>query len=351
MTSKNKLLSDQVFQINTLLWALQGLPTDGPVEPVLQRAGYYLAAIGRRMIVPSDPSVVNALARLNGSEDRSPCNPDLWLKHRSDPVQPIVELKSQGFSPDSSNSRQARKLILSAFDISASLAEPSEQRGHIIYATEASDATEMASTLKELSSELTAEVVPTAPTAVLGFVEDDRGICLMSPIPSDLPGPAAGVLSVPAIVLHREDENDLQPLYFVPWIPGNDNSQDPHLRSDGLRELTARLLTYVLSEIGQAQPPTELVLNCTGLLSRATYGVFDRWRDKDRKQFSNAVARILTRTLKPIGGFSNVEGDILTLDLPNTEAQDLTIDRLRQADPADPSSNLEKAIDEPGTLF
>ena len=55
MTSEETLLSDQVFQLNTFLWALKGLPTDGPVEPVLQRAGYYLASIERRVLPPEGP--------------------------------------------------------------------------------------------------------------------------------------------------------------------------------------------------------------------------------------------------------------------------------------------------------
>lgn len=351
MSEQARLTSDQVFQLNTLLWALQGLPEGGSVEPVLRKVGYYLAAIGRRVIVPSEPAALEALATLNGSEDRSPCHPDLWLKHSSDPVQPVVELKSHGFSPDSSNSRQARKLIVSAFDLSASLADPQQRLGHVIYATDASDSSQLASSLKDLTSELAAHHAPVAPTAVLGFVEDDQGIHLMSPMPEDLPSPASGALSAPVIVLRREDDNDLQPLYFVPWMPGNENGQDPGLRAEGLRELTARLLIHALAEVGQAQPPLELVLNCTQLLSRATYGVFDHWRDTDRKQFSETAAKILTQALKATAGVRRVGGDTLTLDLPSADVQDSIIYRLRHADPADPASNLETAMNEQAALF
>lgn len=350
MTEESKLTSDQVFQLNTLLWTLKGLPKDGPVEPVLQRAGYYLGAIGRRMLVPSDSVVLAALAKLNKSSDRSPCHPDLWLKHSSEHIQLVVELKAHGFLSDSSNSKQARKLIVSAFDLSSSLAEPLERRGHVVYATKGTDSPELALVLKELGSELAEERAPTAPTAVLGFVEDDLGVHLMSPNPEDLPSKIAEIFSTPTIILHRDDQNDLQPLYFVPWMPGNEESQDPQLQAEGLRELTARLFIHTLAKVGQARPPTDLILDCTQLLSSATYGIFDHWRDTDRNKFSGTVAKILKRTLRNVCEIHH-KNNILEIDLPNSEIQDSMIDRLRQADPADPTSNLETVINEQVALF
>ena len=351
MTGDNKLLSDQVFQLNTLLWALQGLPQDGPVEPVLRRAGYYLAAIGRRVLVPSDQSVLASLAKFNGTEDRSPCHPDLWIRHATDTFHPVVELKSRSFSTDSSNSKQARKLIVSAVDLAASLAAPESRKGHVIYATGASDSPKLASTLMTLASELQEEGVITAPTAVLGFAEDQEGIHLMSPVPQDLPGPAAEALATPAIVLHREDKNDLRPLYFVPWMPGIKDSQDSRLHAEGLRELTARLMIHTLAEVGQAQPPTDLVLNSSRLLRSATYGVFDRWHDTDRKLFIKRASDILLKTLKAISEVNRESNDVLTIDLPNTDVQDSIIDRLRNTDPADRASNLEAASNGQTALF
>ena len=53
--SQLDLLSDQVFQLNTFLWALESLsPSErSPLRPVLREAGYYLVAIGRKVLVPS----------------------------------------------------------------------------------------------------------------------------------------------------------------------------------------------------------------------------------------------------------------------------------------------------------
>ena len=103
MTDESTLLSDQVFQLNTLLWALEELPTEPEmVRPVLRLAGYYLAAIGREVLIPRNDPTLAALNKLAETADLSPCRPDLWLRHATDPVQPLVELKAHGFSPESS---------------------------------------------------------------------------------------------------------------------------------------------------------------------------------------------------------------------------------------------------------
>ena len=70
------LLSDQVFQLNAFLWAVEDLPTEGPIRPVLREAGYSLVAIGRKVLLPPGNAVTVALNQLTGSPDRSACRPD-----------------------------------------------------------------------------------------------------------------------------------------------------------------------------------------------------------------------------------------------------------------------------------
>ena len=351
MTSENALLSDQVFQLNAFLWALEDLPSLGENRPVLRDAGYYLMAIGRRVVVPTDVSVVAALEQLTGSADRSPSHPDLWLKHSKDPVQTIVELKGQGFSPHSSNSKQAYKLLVSAFDLAISLAESTEHFGHVIYGTVATDASNLATTLKQLADDVRAEGVPSAPTAVIGLSIEKDGVALSSPIPSDLPEPAAEILATPSIVFNRDGDNDLQPFYFVPWIPGIDDTQDPDLRADGLRELTARVLTEAQGYVGRAQVPTTLSVNGDELLRGATLGMFDRWRDRDRSQFTKTAIDIVQRAIKSHVDVRRESAHRLEIDLSSAETKDKAINRLDQADPADPARNLEAAIREHPRLF
>ena len=352
MTSEAGLLTDQVFQLNAFLWALEDLPAQGKIRPVLRNAGYYLVAIGRRVQVPVEDSVIAALERLTRSADRSPCRPDLWLRHQEHPVHVIVELKKRGFSRASDKSvRQAVKLLLSAFDLAASLGEQAECRGHVLYGTVAADAEKQSMTLKELAGEVSAMGLPAAPTAVIGLSIEDEGVALSSPAPSDLPGPAAEALVVPEVVLRRDGDNDPRPLYFVPWIPDIEDSQDPALRADGLRELTARLLTHAVGHVGRARIPTTLAMNGTRLLSDATFSVFDRWHESNRNQFSEAAAKIVERALKKSGTEARRYGARLEIDLPSAESRDKAIKGLERADPADRAKNLESVTREHPKLF
>ncbi|MDE0066156.1 MAG: hypothetical protein OXN44_04695 [Acidimicrobiaceae bacterium] len=351
MTDESALLSDQVFQLNTFLWALEELPENSDARPVLREAGYYLVAIERNVLVPTDETTLAALATLAEITDRSPCRPDLWLRHATDAFEPLIELKAHGFSPESSNRRQALKLIASVSDLAPSLGETDVRPGHVIYATGVDDANDMASTLSTLAAELDSEGVNPAPTGAIGLAIEDKGVVLSSPDTTDLPGPLGNALANRPTVLHRDGENDLQPLYFIPWIPGIKDSQDAELHSAGLRELTARVLTNLLAAVGQALPPTTVVLRGDTLLRDATFGISDRWRDKDRRTFSDSVVKVVERTLKSVVDLNRPSTDSREFDLPDLETKDAVIDRIENADPADPSTNLQAITEEPPSLF
>ncbi len=351
MIDESTLLSDQVFQLNTFLWALEELPDKSDAQPVLRQAGYYLGEIERSVHLPTAERTLAALTKLAGTTDRSPCRPDLWLRHATDPVQPVVELKAHGFSPDSSNRRQALKLIAAAFDLAPSLAEPGERPGHVVYATVASDADGLASTLRTLARDLHAEGAAAAPTGAIGLSIEDEGVVLSSPDAADLPTPLGTSLANRPTVLSRDGDNDLQPLYFIPWIPGIEESQDAELHTAGLRELTARTLVNMQAAVGQARPPTVLTLDGRRLPSDATFGVFDKWRDADRQKFSGAVGRIVERTLRPVVEVRQISVGSREIDLPDLDTMDEVIDRIERADPSDPATSLQAAVEEPPTLF
>lgn len=350
MIDAKTLLSDQVFQLNTFLWALQELPESSQIQPVLRQAGYQLRFIEPRLIVPRTPVVIAALHKLTSSKDHSPCHPDLWLQHSEHPSELIVELKSQGFSPDSSNSRQALKLLLSAFDLSDSLGEATQHNGHLIYATISDDTSNLEVTLNDLTSKLHDEGANAAPTSVIGFSEEIEGVAISSSS-SNLPEPAANALANPAVVLRRDGDNDFQPLYLIPWIPGIEGSQNPQLHKAGYDDLSGRVLTHVLSTIGRAQVPTTLKIAGEAIMSLSTFRVFDRWRSDTRKLFARAVIKIIGQVL---GSNSNVvsRGDAqIVIELQDLETQDQLLKLIEQADHTSSTTNLEGAIKEQPTLF
>ena len=351
MSNESELLSDPVFQLNVFLWALQDHPDEVQIRPVLRQAGYYLNSIGRRVLMPDDDAALAALRELTGSSGRASSRPDLWLSHSTDPVHPIIELKAHGFSPTSSNRTQALKLIAAAADLAPSLGEPEKRQGHVIYATTGVDADRLSSTLRVLAQELDSVRVATAPTGVIGLSMESEGVAISSPDPSELPSPLAQALRGHSVVLERDGDNDPQPLYFVPWMPGIKDSQAPELHEAGLRELTARVLVQLLATVGQARPPTTLVLDSARLLRRATLGVFEQWRDGDRHEFSCAVDKIVERTLRSVVDVRHAPEGHLEVDLPNTDVHDAVITRIERADPADPTTNLKAVVEEHPTLF
>lgn len=350
MIDTRTLLSDQVFQLNTFLWSLQDLPESSQIRPILRRAGYQLRYIDPPLIVPGSPVVIDALDKLSGSKDRSPCRPDIWLQHAEDPSELIVELKSRGFSPDSSNRRQAWKLISAAFDLSESLGEPTPHTGHVIYATILEDTLDLETTLNELASKLRNEGVNAASTSVIGFSEEAEGVAISSSSPN-LPEPAADALASPAVILQKDGDNDLQPLYLIPWIPGIKDSQDARLHAAGYNELTGRILTHIISRIGRSQIPNTLRITGEEIMSSSTFGVFDRWRSDTRKQFAKAVMEIIVRVLGSNTNMISINGTRMELELQDSDTQNQILRLIEQADHARSTTNLKDVIEEQPTLF
>jgi len=71
MTSDAVLVTDPVFQLNVLLWALEDLPEVIAVRPVLCMAGYELESLGRGLLVAADEPTVSALRDIAGSTERT----------------------------------------------------------------------------------------------------------------------------------------------------------------------------------------------------------------------------------------------------------------------------------------
>jgi hypothetical protein len=291
------------------------------------------------------------LRTITGSADRSPGRPDLCLENLDHPVTLVVELKSRGFSQDSSNVRQAVKLIIASQDLAESYAETQPRPGHVLYGTVENDAARLAETLQGLSESVASQGAPAAPTATVGISIDDEGARLSTPPGANLPTPAHQALQTPATVLHRHGEDDIRPLYVIPWTPGIDGTQDPELQADGYRELTARIIVEAMAIVGQAAVPIDLDITGAMLLSRATFGVFDRWMDADRKPFAAAATGVLARALQSLGAFRRRSRDTISLSLPSHDEQAKAVKLLEQARPADKMTNMEAVVNEAPRLF
>lgn len=353
MTPDALLATDPVFQLNVFLWALEDLPNTVAINPVLRKAGYKLSSIGRRLLVPGDEKTLTALRKILKSTDLSPCHPDLYLHNAEHSTMIVLELKSHGFSINSSNTRQATKLIISAHNMEESFAETCPKPGHVVYGTVENDASNLAATLHSLEKTITSTGVHAAPTAVIGISVDTHTVKLSSPKPHDLPQPAERALETPATILRSQRDNDVRPLYFIPWIPGIEKTQNPELQKDGYRELTARVIIEALVDVGQAILPTTLEIRGENLLRRATFGVFDQWLDVDRKQFIAAAVKVINARLRSLDYVRSKGRHVLTIELSDTTTQNNVLKLLEQSKPEDVESNIQGVIAtvEQATLF
>ena len=341
MTTDDVLISDQVFQLNTFLWALQDVPSNSQIKPILREAGYKLRFIEQRVILPKTVAVAGVLEKLTNSRNPSPCKPDLWLTHESDQFDLVIEIKPHSFSKGSSNSRQAIKILIGSLDLADSLAEKQSQLGHVVYATIDSEAACIEKTLDKLACDILDMGVAVAPSAAIGFSIDNKGVTLRSPKPENLPEPADEALSSPATVLQRDEQDSLHPLYFIPWVPGIRDSQDDTLHSEGLDELTRRVLTQVISEVGLAEIPSTLEIDAHSIMSKATLRFFNYWRGDVRTDFMKAVIKIVQNAWKAEFKILKRRKHSLRIELPDADAQDNAIRALENAKPEDRKTNLE----------
>lgn len=342
------LSSDPVFQLNTVLWAVLGHPSNSSIQPILRQAGYYLYAIERRVIMPKTPSIVDALAELIDSRDSAyqPIHSDVWLKHETDSADVIIELKSHGFSSTSSKpARQALKMLTAAHDLGPSLGEQKARSGCVTYCTPADDAVELTNTLHGLQLALKDRLVPVSPVGVIGFSNTATGLAFTSPDSSQFPDPLRHMLNEQPVVLTQKDNNDPMPLYFIPWIPGIEDSQHPDLQNHGYNELSARLLVSMINAIGRVRVPLTLTMPADKLLDSATAGTFKYWRHNARELFVKRAANVGFRALRPVGNVKLEQGGrVLTIDIPNSSVKQSILDKLERETPDDSARNLQSDL-------
>lgn len=326
-----------------VLWSLKLLPGDNilQVRPILQEAGYYLLGINRRVILPQLDNLKSFLPSID------PPVPDIWLRHKSDNTNVIIELKSQGFGLDSSNINQIKKILIASYDLAKSIGSKDKEKvpGYVIVMAPLLDS-KMVDTLDALREEISNHSISSAPATVIGLYHEKDDYLWKCPTPSSLPGPLLEVLPRPVTVVSSmgfgregEDAKDVIPLYIIPWMPGVDSNASS-LISDGLASLTGRILTYVQEKIGNAKPPINLALKPDLLLNEATYGVFDYWKDQDRDIFIKKVANIITSNIES-AVTSNRKDKLVEIDIRTEEVREEILKELEKSDIYESSNNLE----------
>jgi hypothetical protein len=301
MTARaEEILGDPIFQLNVVLWALQPAPPNAPIRPVLREAGYLLSAISRDLPPPFE--LRPGLKELLGSD--TPPAPDVLGEPPKGTPWLVVECKGSGFSPESSNARQAIKLLAVSMDLRSSLALPGDapRPGVVAYLTLMTDRDQLMATLRELQGRLDQAGLPSGDAGVFGLALADHRegqAVVVAPCPDgDWPEPIAALVpEAPVILLGRNE--DPRPLYLIPWDPSVQQSRE--MRGYCRAVLFARVAAEAVAVLGHETVPQRVVVKVEPLLSAATFGVSDRWRSRsDLSRTLRECKRFLVEALGPL---------------------------------------------------
>lgn len=327
------LLSDPVFQLNLGIWMLQQFPDEASIHPILSRAGYVLDSISRKL--PPSPSMRPVLVRLAGS-DGAP-SPDILAQGPPDSPWLILECKGASFGPQSSNSKQALKLMAVASDLSDALGLAGDpQPAGVCYLTTSQHHVALASTLEHLRTIIESASLPVPSIACLGVSRDEDGIYVEMCPQDDSPAGLKRALPARQIVVKNDPGDDPRPLYYVPWDPGV--SQDPEQSEYCRSLLNSRLSVAAAGTVGRSRPPRRVTLKMETLLSDATFGVSDQWRSRsDLGRTLRNAKRFLKDALKDLAEQLAMavptDPDRIEITVRNESDCEAAVDALLRANP------------------
>jgi hypothetical protein len=288
MSTLSELLRDPIFQLNSVLWLVQPLPSGFEIKPVLREAGFEVYAVAPPLAPP--PDVLLAL-KDSGLAHQDRVLPDVVLHKGQNRRFALVECKARSFGHRSTTASQARTLIVVAGPrVHESLGVQANEvsQGATVFVLPQADATQIEATLTELRDELITARLPCGATMALGLDVQPDALILCAHEPArrffDLPSGHEPFVQL-------EEGTDPRPLYLIPYDPDCNQSEDE--RAFCKRVLFERLHAAVLGAAGRAVPPTTLTLQAETLLNEATWGMYDLWENRE----SNKHMRRLVRDL------------------------------------------------------
>ena len=283
---------DALFQLNMVLWLAAPMPPGLDITPIFHDHGFRVYALSPPLSPPPD---VRLAALDAGVHMQDRVAPDVVLAHEGQGRFAFVECKGSSFGAASSTAEQARALLCVAGERAADVLglDPAHVSAALLaYLLPDSDRGMMAETLVALSEQLGERGLPCARSTVLGILFADGQVGATV----DAAGSAFfGLPEGPNFFLRRHPETDPRPLYFIPYDPGLDQSTDERVR--GKRVLFERMHCSVLSAVGRANPPVELLFDTRRLLNDAMFGLFAAWEDRSSARHLRGLCRQLMGSL------------------------------------------------------
>ena len=264
------LAKDNLFQLNTVVWASFPQPVGAPVTPVLRNVGYNLYAIEK----PLEASVAEK-AKLNKSTLEIRPNPviDVVLSREKDSTYILVECKPSSFGLSSDWTPQARGMIVAGGNVASRLGVSGKSASEICYLVPADDTQLTDETLLALYKEVSSQGLKECPTGVIGIsVKSDGAYLGLSNNPKGTARMPLALIPEQRVVAVEADQ-DPRPLYIIPWIPDGQDSND-------LEAFKEKIRSELLSWLGKAAINDNVVLIFEELLNDISRGVFQYWGDK-----------------------------------------------------------------------
>ena len=317
MTTLNELVSDPLFQLNTLLWLTQPLPRVANIRPVLWERGFVVHAIAPQLTLPPD---VRLVLKDSGFPHQDSFRPDVVVRRERDLRYGMVECKGKSFGTQSSTAEQARTLVIAAGPRLAEILglQPSDaQRSAAVYLVPVSAAPQMRQTLGLLEEELHSLNMRSGQTCILGLEPASDALFLNSDTPAsdffDLPEPRVAFLTL-------EDTNDPRQLYFIPYDP--DCCQSPEEGEYCKRGLFERIQATILGAAGRAVPPIDVVFAAEPLLNSAMLGMYGVWENLESakhmrrlvKQLLGKLAEVVCGEIRDAFAYVRDKGWVLRID-------------------------------------
>jgi len=291
----DELCKDPLFQLNLAIWLAQAQPaSDFYVNPLFYKSGLTIYSISPLLALPPDIRLTIA--------DRLECQdgarPDLVLEStHANRKFCLLECKATSFGQDSSTSSQARTLLLISGPILSEvlgLGARGQNNGILCYLTRSDQVQLIVSTLESLSRGIENLNLRTGENGSFGIKSDQSAILIeYSNIIKDF---LSLIESSPVKVLTLEENTDPRPIYFIPLDPNLQQTKEEQEFSR--RILCERILSHIISKLGEATVPFELNFTTVELLNSATFNLYEIWEDNDAKKHIRKLVRYFLENIK-----------------------------------------------------
>jgi len=248
--------------------------------------------------------------------------PDVILAQELTGKFAITECKGGSFGVDSSTAQQARALLVltgpRCHEV-LGLQAQAVQQSVLSYLVPSPERPAMEATIASLLDAFQARGLGAGESLCLGLIITDEGLGLdVDDATAQFFGLSPGINTF----LRLDADTDPRPLYFVPFDPDTDQSEEEKVF--GRRVLFERMHSAIIAAIGRARPPTVVTFRSTDLLNDATFGMYDLWENRASARHMRRLCRWFMDSLSKAvhvhepGAIAYEGGEGWKLDLPDT---------------------------------